>query len=423
MELGQRGACQAGIVCYHQGSWRTKPKPFTLVRLARGQLMAIAKEGFLKDFNWSGGLFLTGYHLALLISLPLYLAYVPLNVGLITSAFLFFVLGGLGITAGYHRFYSHKTYQPHPVMEVGLLWLGTMATQGSALRWAYDHRLHHRYVDTDKDPYRTSEGFWPSHLLWMFKKRESFEEQRVADLMKNSLVRFQDQHYALLLLLTNMVPVLLMGWLFNDYMGAVVIGLLARMFLVHHSTWFINSLAHMWGSRPYSTEHSAVNNWIVALLTMGEGYHNFHHTFAGDYRNGVRFYQYDITKIFIWLAGRLGLASGLRRVNASTIKKKLVLEDRRLMLEEIGEQADQLKMVELKKEIVLVSDRLVGKLADWEKLKQRLTSLKRSNPDRDLMKAMRLELRALKKSIRKETRSWTRLLQAVSDDGTRRVQV
>ena len=93
------------------------------------------------------------------------------------------------------------------------------------------------------------------------------------------------------------------------------------------------------------------------------------------------------------------------------------------MLEEIGEQADQLKMVELKKEIVLVSDRLVGKLADWEKLKQRLTSLKRSNPDRDLMKAMRLELRALKKSIRKETRSWARLLQAVSDDGTRRVQV
>ena len=374
--------------------------------------MALVKASFLKDFNWIGGLFLIGYHLALLISLPLYLTYVPLNVGLITSAFILYFLGALGITAGYHRFYSHKTYQPHTLLEVALLWVGTMAIQGSALRWAYDHRLHHRYVDTEKDPYRTSEGFWYSHLLWMFTKRGSFEEHRVADLMKNRLVRFQDQHYALLLVLTNMAPVLFLGWLFNDYIGAIVIALLARMFLVHHCTWFINSLAHMWGSRPFSTEHSAVNNWIVALLTMGEGYHNYHHTFAGDYRNGVRFYQYDITKLFIWLASKLGLASGLRKVNDSTIKRKLVLLDRKLMLEEIGEQ-DQLTMVELKKEIVKVSDSLVAKLSDWERLKQRLTSMKKASPDRALTKTLRFELRTLKKSIRKETRSWSRLLQMV----------
>ncbi|MFQ5740187.1 MAG: acyl-CoA desaturase [Acidobacteriota bacterium] len=365
----------------------------------------------MKNFNWTGGLFLIGYHILLLVSLPLYLLYMPLNPGLMVAAFVLYVLAAMGITAGYHRFYSHKTYKPHKPLEAVLLSMGTLAIQGSALEWSHDHRLHHRHVDTDEDPYQTRDGFWYSHLLWMFKKRKPLQEQGVADLMENSLVHFQHRHYGLLVAATNMIPVVFLGWLFEDYIGAFVIALLARIFLVHHSTWFINSLAHMWGSKPFSTEHSAVNNWILSLFTMGEGYHNYHHTFSGDYRNGVRWYQYDITKLLIWLAGQLGLASDLRRVRTSTIRKKLILVDRKLMLRKIREK-NQPALNQLEKEIVKIADSLVAKLSDWENLVNNLRSQQKARNE-GLRRRVRVDLLALKKSIREESRSWTRLCRQV----------
>ena len=366
----------------------------------------------MSNFNWTGGLILIGYHVLLLVSLPLYLLYMPFNMGLFVASFALYVLAAVGITAGYHRFYSHRTYQPCKSLEVGLLSMGTLAIQGSALEWAHDHRRHHRYVDTDGDPYGTKYGFWQSHLLWMFKKRDSFDTQLVSDLTENSLVVFQHQHYALLLVVTNLFPVLFLGWLFGSFWGAFVIALLARMFLVHHCTWFINSLAHIWGSRPYSTEHSAVNNWILAVLTMGEGYHNYHHTFAGDYRNGVRWYQYDITKLFIWLATKLGLASDLRTVRTSSIKKKLILVDRKLMLERIKEK-DHPAVAALEKQVCSLSDSLVAKWSDWEELKCQLRSLKRSNIDGATLNKVKLDLQMLEKSISKEFRPWAELCQRV----------
>ncbi|HSR67704.1 MAG TPA: acyl-CoA desaturase, partial [Acidobacteriota bacterium] len=367
----------------------------------------------MKNFNWTEGSFLIGYHLALAISLPIYLIYTPLNLWLILSAFLLFVFAALGITAGYHRFYTHKTFKPHPILEVGMLFFSTLAVQGSALQWAHDHRLHHRHVDTDKDPYQTKDGFWHSHLLWMFQKRESFDPGLVSDLAKNPMVSFQDRHYIALVAVVNLVPVLLLGWAFSDFAGAFVIALLARMFLVHHCTWFINSLAHMWGVKPFSTEHSAVNNWFLALLTMGEGYHNYHHTFAGDYRNGVRFYQYDITRVLIWLASKFGLASGLRTVKDSTIRKRLVIEDRKLMLAKIDGRTEPAK-TRLKREIVGISDNLVRRLGDLESIRQHLAAVKKSSRDSDLMVRLRDELKYLKRAIRRESRAWAKLCRQVA---------
>ena len=368
--------------------------------------------GTFKNFCWSNGLFVVGYHLLLLFSLPVYFQSTLPSGGMILATAILFLLGGLGITAGYHRFYSHRTYQPNRILEAGLLSLGTLAVQGSALQWANAHRLHHKYVDTDRDPYVTYKGFWHSHLLWMFKKREDFDKKIVGDLLQNRMVVLQHTYYGFLVIAANAVPTLFIGWLFDDYWGAFLLPFLTRMFLIHHSTWFINSLAHMWGSKPFSTEHSAVNNWIIAVLTLGEGYHNYHHTFQGDYRNGVRWYQYDVTKFIIWSASKLGLAKNLRKVSPSTIRKRLLLEDRKLMYDKI-DTVNYLWKDELKKEIDDIYQKVTLKIAAWDRLARKYNRLKKNNATREILRRLRAEIKTLKKSIRKDSRSWAKLCKHV----------
>src|SRR5206468_2641426 len=138
----------------------------------------------------------------------------------------------------------------------------------------------------------------------------------VPDLMKNRLVMFQDRFIGTWMILSNAIAFLLVGWLLNDFLGAFVISLWTRLFTLHHFTWFINSLAHTWGDKPFSQEQSAVDNYIISLLTFGEGYHNYHHTFANDYRNGIRWYHFDPTKWLIWSLHKLGLAFDLKRMNS-----------------------------------------------------------------------------------------------------------
>jgi len=136
-----------------------------------------------------------------------------------------------------------------------------------------------------------------------------------------------------------------LGYLFNDFFGAFVFGFLLRTFLIHHSTFFINSVAHCWGSQSYSRESSAVNNLLLAFLTIGEGYHNYHHAFASDYRNGVRWFHFDPTKWFIWTLYKTGMAKKLIVFNKLTIKKKIVLEDSKFLLENIKKSLDVRKQV------------------------------------------------------------------------------
>jgi len=176
----------------------------------------------------------------------------------------------------------------------------------------------------------------------MLKKRPDINERVIHDLVKKPLLRFQHKYYAVLMVSVNAIAVAGLWAVTGDLLGSFVIGTLLRMFIVHHCTWFINSLAHMWGSQPYSTEHTAVNNFILAFLTFGEGYHNYHHTFAGDYRNGVRWYQFDPPKYIIWFLNKVGLATNLKKVNHLTIKRRLVAADRHLMMERIHELSSRI---------------------------------------------------------------------------------
>ncbi len=363
------------------------------------------------QLDWTNVLFVGGYHIALIIALPLYLsAYTP-SALLLGLTGILLLLSGLSITAGYHRLFSHRTYKAHPMVEWVLLFFGSLATQGSVLRWSHDHRLHHRYVDTELDPYGTHKGFWHSHLLWMFKKRPPMEERYIRDLKERPVIMHQHRHYALWMAVSNLGTTLLIGWITGEMVGAFVIAFLLRLFITHHSTWFINSLAHMWGSRPYSTEHSAVNNFILAFLTYGEGYHNFHHTFAGDYRNGIRWYQFDPSKYLIWLLNKLGLASDLKRTDPLMIQRKLVQADKRLLIEHLNhvEKIDTRPLIET---VEKLSEKLSRTVSEARKTFREYQARKQSQY-RDDVKELKARYRAIRKELRQDLRAWRRLCHLV----------
>jgi stearoyl-CoA desaturase (delta-9 desaturase) len=343
--------------------------------------------------------------------LPLYLAFFSQRGAMWITMAVLVMLCGIGVTALYHRHYSHRTYRMSKAVEIAGLFFGTLATQGSALRWSHDHRLHHRHVDTDRDPYSINRGFWHAHFIWMLRKREAVDPNVVHDLMENKLVRFQDKYYVLLLALTNAAVIAFFGWLFNDYVGAFVVLFLARLFINHHTTWFINSLAHTWGVQPYSREHSAVNNWIISLLTYGEGYHNYHHTFAGDYRNGTRWYQFDPTKILIWGLSKLGLARDLRKVDKTIIARTLLNEDRKLVLER-ARQVPYVRLDAVERDVNTRADALLHKLAELSALVREYKELKHRRAKAQARK-LRLRLKQLKKSIRVELRAWSRYCDGI----------
>lgn len=234
------------------------------------------------------------------------------------AVFAFFMAwNGLSITAGYHRLWSHRAYQAHPIVKWFLLIGGTLAVQSSVFDWCSGHRLHHRYVDDwDKDPYSSKRGFWFSHIGWMLRNYPSgkFDYKNIPDLTSDPILVIQHKYYALWVILANFGLPILFGWLVGDIAGTLVLAGLLRLVLSHHFTFFINSFCHMFGSRPYTDTNTARDNAILALFTWGEGYHNYHHYFQYDYRNGVKWWQYDPTKWLIYGLSKIGLASDLKRV-------------------------------------------------------------------------------------------------------------
>ncbi|MCZ6830910.1 MAG: fatty acid desaturase [Gammaproteobacteria bacterium] len=242
-------------------------------------------------------------------------------------AVLFLYLNGLSITAGYHRLWAHRAYRAHPGLKLFFALWGAGALQNSTLVWVSDHRRHHRHVDdADLDPYAASRGLWFSHMGWMLRRYKSNEEDfsNAGDLQQDPIVVWQHRHYVLLTTGMNAGLPLAIGWWAGDIIGSLLLIGLLRLVVNHHVTFFINSLAHYWGSQPYSDENSSRDNHLLAFLTYGEGYHNFHHIFQSDYRNGVRWYQWDPSKWLIGACRWLGLAHDLKRIPGFKIQRALL---------------------------------------------------------------------------------------------------
>ncbi len=368
----------------------------------------------LSDYNWRpASLFILVYHIALLIMLPIYFYYCSPSWGMWVTSIILYFATGMSITGGYHRFYSHQTYKAHPVAEWLLLFFGSMGCQGSALRWSYEHRIHHAYVDTDRDPYSINKGFWFAHIFWIFNHPKPIENKVVSDLLRNPLVTFQHKYYPYLMFSTNILAFLLVGWMLNDYLGAFVIAWWLRIFALHHSTWFINSLAHTWGARTFSSEQTAVDNFVISLLTFGEGYHNYHHTFANDYRNGIRWYHFDPTKWMIWTLDRLGLAHNLKRVNEYHVKERMLDEQKGEVLEALKDSFIARKE-EIGNTISTVSDEISKKLAQARtQIEHYYAEKNNGSANKDELKKHSQEIRTLQKSIREDWKQFKQIYKYV----------
>ncbi len=366
----------------------------------------------LQNINWQILLFIVSYQLLVIALAPFYFYFTPPSLAMVLVSVFLFIATGISITTAYHRLYSHRSYKIKTVVELPLLFFGTLAGQGSALRWANDHRLHHNYVDTDRDPYSVKKGFWYAHILWLFEKRDDINPKLVDDLVKNPLVVFQDKYYVSLFFGLNTIVALLIGWTLGDFIGAFYLAWWVRLFAVHHSTWFINSLAHTWGSKSYSKEFSAVDNYIISLLTFGEGYHNYHHFFASDFRNGIKWYHFDPTKWLIWLMSKVGLASGLRKVDPMKIKKQVIKNDKALLFDRLP-KLPVIKKDALEARVRETYDNLMERISMISELNQKYLQYKKDPSSRKLLQDLNAEISDLQNKLRKDWDHWHEIFNTI----------
>lgn len=342
--------------------------------------------------DWPTTLFLTLTPLIALTLTPLHVVYNGTRWELIALFIAYGALTNLSITAGYHRYLSHLSYEASPWVRRMYLIFGAAAFQGSALKWCADHRRHHRFVDTDRDPYNIQRGFLFAHMGWLILKDQEDSTQTFApDLQKDAWVRWQHRYYVPIAVFTGFGVPTVIGWALGSPLGGFIFGGVLRTVVTQHTTFLINSWCHMIGSRTYGTRNSARDSFIMSILTHGEGYHNFHHHFQADYRNGIRWFDWDPTKWFIQLLAILGLAGKLRTVSHSEILASQLEEEERRLLE-IG--ADQPWIASLK-------DRIQKSQSRWMELKAEYAALHREMKEssRHRVAEMSLQLSELKQRI------------------------
>ncbi len=273
-----------------------------------------------KRIDWTNTLFIALSH-ALAVAGIVWLS-LNWNWGVAIMAVVWFGFCGLSITGGYHRLFSHPTYKAVWPLRLFYLLFGAASVQNSALKWSADHRIHHKYADKEEDPYNINRGFWWAHIGWVLARTErQFDERIVADLVKDPLVLNQHKYYVLWALMGGAVLPTLVGALFGDPIGGLLVIGFLRLVFQWHATFSINSVAHSIGKQPYDTESTSRDSWITAIITLGEGYHNFHHRFQGDYRNGVRWFHLDPTKWFVFSMSKIGVTRDLRRVSKDAIQR------------------------------------------------------------------------------------------------------
>jgi len=214
----------------------------------------------------------------------------------------------LGVTVGYHRMLAHRSFRPHPVVKVILLILGSMSFEGTALDWAATHIKHHAQADRKGDPHSPLEGFFHAHVGWLFKDRRGDPKVYCRHLMKDEVVVFISRSFFWWAALSLAIPFVIGG------LTGLLWGGLVRIFLVHHISWSINSVCHCFGKRAFETNDQSRNEWIVGLLSFGEGWHNNHHAFPRSAFHGLYWWQFDLSGYIILSLERLNLAKDVYRV-------------------------------------------------------------------------------------------------------------
>ena len=370
--------------------------------------------------NWLNSIFLFATPILALVGIILHWIYFspPGLLELIVFVGLYFACG-LSITVGYHRLFSHRSHNAKWPLVLFYSIFGAGSFQNSIIEWCSDHRRHHKMTDSEADPYSASKGFWYSHIGWILMEEEKFTNDfsNVKDLQQSKIIMWQHRNIFLIGALSGLILPAIVGFALGGIAGAVgcfVWAGLARVVFVHHGTFLINSAAHIWGTQPYSEENSSRDSFWLAFLTFGEGYHNFHHTFQADYRNGHKWYHVDPSKWWIQSFKYLGLNSDLKstpnhsieiaKVNMRFKKRAEKLRHRNISIHKFEDRLSKCKenlrarMYEIQK-----AKREIKKMAKDSKLamKNKICELKDSikiakNDLRQLFKEMNVEYKQAK---------------------------
>ncbi|MGB5592570.1 MAG: acyl-CoA desaturase [Crocosphaera sp.] len=255
--------------------------------------------------DWTIIVYMASIHLvALLALLPSNFSWKAIGVTLI----LYWITGALGITLGFHRLISHRSFQAPKWLEYLLVFCGTLACQGGVIQWVGLHRIHHKYSDTEPDPHDSNQGFWWSHMGWMLHQIPADKDipRYTQDISEDSFYKFC-QYF--------MIPIQIMLGLFLYFLGGwpcVIWGIFVRLVMVFHFTWFVNSATHKFGYKSHESHDNSRNCWWVALLTFGEGWHNNHHAYQYSARHGLAWWEIDITWMTIQFLQLLGLAKNVK---------------------------------------------------------------------------------------------------------------
>jgi stearoyl-CoA desaturase (delta-9 desaturase) len=352
-----------------------------------------------------------------LLAVPYYEYAVGFDLFTIIAATIVLGFCGISITAGYHRLWAHKTYDAHPLLQIAFAIGGAFALQNSALHWCSDHRRHHKHVDdNDKDPYSAKMGFWHSHIGWMLRDYEASHYNaytNARDLQRNKIVMWQHNHYLALAIATNFGIPLLLGWFHGEMLPMLLLVGVLRLVINHHCTFFINSLAHIWGKRPYTDKNTARDNGILAFFTYGEGYHNFHHIFETDYRNGIKWWHYDPTKWLIKAFSYLKLTTNLKVSPESRIEKAradMLLKTSKERLLKLANYQEQVEKLQHEYE------HLITRLNEYYDTKRQLVDMKKKDikeriESSELNKELNKRCQLVKEQWQTQKKQWIKFNQ------------
>ena len=248
-----------------------------------------------------------------------------------------YALVGFGVTIGFHRLFTHRSFTAKPWLRATLAILGSMSVQGAVIHWVADHRKHHTFTDEEGDPHSPHthgapgwrgvlSGLWHSHMGWLFDGEHSSARRFAPDLRKDPMMRKIDSLFPVWALLGLVIPALA-GYILSGFepvaaLTAFVWAGLVRVFLLHHATWSVNSICHMYGKRPFETDDESRNNWAVALVSLGEGWHHSHHAFPTSARHGLQRRQFDPSYALIKLFARLGWAWDVKEPKPQQLEAK-----------------------------------------------------------------------------------------------------
>jgi stearoyl-CoA desaturase (delta-9 desaturase) len=366
---------------------------------------------------WTNAIFLFLTPLLAVVAGIWYFATQPFSWTPIIAATVLFFIAGMSITTAYHRLFSHRSFKANNFVKAVFAVTGASAWQNSIVEWCSDHRRHHRFVDTDQDPYNAHRGFWYSHILWICTKgTHDGDLSNVKDLLRDPICAWQHRNYWKISIAYNVGVPALLGWMTGDMLNMIIWAGLIRVVVVHHTTFLINSWAHMFGSQPYSDQNTAKDSWWLAFFTHGEGYHNYHHAFETDYRNGRSWYDWDPSKWLIVALSWFGMTYDLRRVPDDMILRRRFEEGRSRFAgdlegwgkaweawkEEVGQEAQDA----LGKHLLNAEARIETALNDLRTKHSEWQNAIRENDSRDRIRAMQRACKSAQRSIRDSIAEW-----------------